>query len=241
TFQIMIKKLLFANLNILTVLSLHQIMLIIIIIEHPNRLTESPQRCKHLYSLIPGHSTVTIIMHNNHRRIYLIQMKERRVLDIKVKILPQGRPNTALRMLVLKLSVQTTCPTDTAISGRHVHDRCTRPCGRIHICARNQMSNLIAAPALSLNSDMVTVNKWKLLQSFYTRVDIDFCGFTRITFVISNVRRKYQITITHKKTNIQTRWSRSSWYIAIQSITQFLIEINNHRILFIFIKVLRFV
>ena len=108
------------------------------IVEQPAGLTESFHRHEILDSLIPGHMTVGVIVHDQDRGLYLVHREEGRIGVIAVGRAPRRATQTALRVLILEGPCHARSPADTAISAEHVDNRRSRlDCGEeVGACRR---------------------------------------------------------------------------------------------------------
>ena len=126
SFQEVIEELLQANLEVKLIRRLGRPMRFTGIIQHPCRLAQTLQCYKILDTLVPGHVTVLVIMHNQNRSFHLVHQEQWRVFIIATWVTPQRSAQTALRMFVLERAGQSRSPADTTICTEHIHHRSTR-------------------------------------------------------------------------------------------------------------------
>src|SRR2546426_11020271 len=86
-------------------------------------------------------------------------MKQRQVFEICKWLSPKAAADARLRMLVLKLARQATPPANATVGAGHIRYCSPGFRGFETICLRNHVSDLIAAPTVSLNGDVRLVNK----------------------------------------------------------------------------------
>src|SRR5438552_4556610 len=133
-------------------------------------------------------------------------MKQRRVFEISHWVFPKAAANARLRMLVLKLSRQTSTPTNSAVGAGHIRDRGSGFRGFETICLRNHVSDLIATPTVSLNADVRFVNKTFIDHGLNGGQHALQSTASRIAGRVNNVRHENQIAVT----NVVSRIDRSA-------------------------------
>lgn len=83
--HIEVEELLEADAEVLAVATLHEIVLLLVVFQHPNFLAQSSQRHEVLDALIPWHGSIVVIVHDEEWSGHFVGLKERRVLQIEVK------------------------------------------------------------------------------------------------------------------------------------------------------------
>src|SRR5690349_5598958 len=134
-------------------------------------------------------------------------MKKWRIFNIKIRSLPGRKSYPALTFFVLRLTVVATFPADATISTKHIGNRRSCPCCLEHIRHSDQLSNLYASPALSLDTDIFCIHPFPFRQVLGTAYYIIVSTFCRMSICITDIRCKNQVSATHEKRNIQTAWS----------------------------------
>jgi hypothetical protein len=77
-------------------------------------------------ALAEGDRAVHVVVHDEQRRLDLVEPEERRVLDVAHRHLPETAAEPALRALVLELPAHAALEPDAAAGARHVGDRRAR-------------------------------------------------------------------------------------------------------------------
>src|SRR5438094_6147656 len=157
-------------------------------------------------------------------------MKQRRVFEISHWVFPKAAANARLRMLVLKLSRQTTTPTNSAVGAGHIRDRGSGFRGFETICLRNHVSDLITTPTVSLNADVRLVNKTFIDHGLNGGQHALQSTASRIADRINDVRHEDQIAVTDIVSWIDRR-PRARIAESIPSLLAAFIDINDHRVL----------
>ena len=217
-------------------------MSLLVVLQHPGWLAKSAQGSEVLDPLIPWNSLIGIISHNKNRCLNFVSKEKRGVLDIELRSLPKGLSNPALCMLILELANHSRAPADSAISTCHISNRSTCTCSFPfkYLRLSDHIGNLITTPALPLNRDIVPVNPRIFTQLLNARYNAVESTLSRMANLVIDIRYKYKITVTCKVCYVDSRaaWSRSP--VIVQIVTCPFVEIDNHRILFGRIKILRF-
>lgn len=86
--EVMIEKLLQTHSDVLAVAALLQIMRLIVVLKHLYRFLQAAESHEHLYSLIPGHCAVGIVVHYQQRRLHPVGVEYGRVGDIELGSVP---------------------------------------------------------------------------------------------------------------------------------------------------------
>src|SRR6185295_16755398 len=98
-------------------------------------------------------------------------------------------------MLVLKLARQSRAPTNAAVGAGHVRDGGAR-FGRFEaIRLRDHVGDLIPAPTVSLDADVVLVNESSIDYGLHRREDALQRITSRIAGLIDNVRHENQVAV----------------------------------------------
>src|SRR6266404_533761 len=98
-------------------------------------------------------------------------------------------------MLVLELARQTTAPTNPAVGTRHVCNRSAGFRGFETIRLRHHVSDLIAAPTVSLNPNVRLVNKATIDDGLNRGQHALQSTATRIARGVDDVRHEDQIAV----------------------------------------------
>ena len=121
----MVEELRKTDTQVLAIATFHEVVLFVVVLEHPSLLAQTAETYEELDTLVPRHCTVLVVMHNQDRSLYVRYEEKRRVFNIEVECFPQCLADTALTLFVLYLTSDTASPTDTAISTGHVRYRST--------------------------------------------------------------------------------------------------------------------
>src|SRR5437763_1177818 len=98
-------------------------------------------------------------------------------------------------MLVLKLPRQPRAPADAAVGAGHVHDGGARFGGFEAIGLRNHVGDLIPAPTVSLDADVLLVNESAVDDGLDSRQNALQSITSRIAGFVNNVRHENQVTV----------------------------------------------
>src|SRR6266536_6547524 len=98
-------------------------------------------------------------------------------------------------MLVLKLSRQTSAPANAAVSAGHVRDGSSGLRGFEPIRLRHHVSDLIAAPTVSLDADVRLVNKTLIDDGLNCGQHALQSTASRIAGRVDDVRHEDQIAV----------------------------------------------
>ena len=140
------------------ILTIGEIMGLSVIFKQPGGFAQTTERHKHLDSLIIGNSTIGIVVHDEHRGLYLGVIEEGRVLYVEVEAAPEVFANTALCLLILELAAYSCAPSDASISTCHIANGSTGSTCSKHISVGYEISYLIAAPTLTLDGHVGTIH-----------------------------------------------------------------------------------
>src|SRR5207248_552712 len=99
-------------------------------------------------------------------------------------------------MLVLKLSRQTSAPTNAAVGAGHIRDCSSGLRGFETICLRDHVGDLVTAPTVSLNADVRLVNKTFVDHSLNSGQHALQSTASRIASGVNDVRHEDQIAVT---------------------------------------------
>ncbi len=129
-----------------------------VVVDHPYGLLQPPQGHEQLDPLVPGHGPVLVVVHHEEGRLDLVRLEEGRVVDVAEGLLPEGPPDSALRVLVLELAVHSAVPPDSTVCAGHVGYRGTGLNRREEVRPRNHVRELVPAPGVTLGPDAVLID-----------------------------------------------------------------------------------
>ena len=165
----------------------------LVVLEQPCRLVEPAEIREELDALIPRNGSVSVVVHDEHRCLHLVNMEHRRVLDVKVKRprLPHALSDTALAMLILAGAGDARAPTDATVGRCHIPDRCSGTGGGEHIRTCYEPGCLVAAPALALDRHPALVGDGIFLaKGLGSGADAVVGALARVSYLIYYVRNE---------------------------------------------------
>src|SRR5436305_10321138 len=109
-------------------------------------------------------------------------------------------------MLVLKLARQPRAPANAAVGAGHVRDGGARFGGFEAIGLRDHVGDLISAPTVSLDADVVLVNESAIDDGLHRGQHALQSITSRIAGFVNNVRHENQVTVA----DVVSRINRSA-------------------------------
>ena len=133
-------------------------------------------------------------------------------------------------MFVLELARQARAPANAAVGAGHVRDGCARRRGFEPVGLRHHVSDLIAAPTVTLDSNRVFVHETFVHDGLDSRQYALQRALARIADRVDNVGQENQIAIADVESGIDGSAGRG---IAkrVQALRQLFVDVDNHRIL----------
>lgn len=156
--EVMVKELSESNGEVFSVLPLDQVVVFLVVDKEPARFVESPEGGEVLDALSVGDGTVLIVVHDQEGRFDFIGEKDRAVFPVAHGVFPHGSTDSALTLFVLELADEARSVADSAVCAEHVADGGSGSGGGEHFGFGDEVSGLVAAPALALDSDSFGVN-----------------------------------------------------------------------------------
>ncbi len=194
-FQVVVEELLQTDGDVLAVLACADIVRLAVVLQHPYGLLQAAQRHEHLDALIPRHCAVLVVVHDEQRRIDAVSVEHRGVGDVELRCFPQVAAYARLSALILRLARFARTPSYAAESGGHVCHRRARAGASEHVGARNKERCLVAAPALSVDADAVTIYpRVFLAEVFHAGAYIVVCTFARYAGGVFHVGNEHHIS-----------------------------------------------
>src|SRR5215475_9911459 len=154
-----------------------------------------------------------------------IGVEDGRVLDEAHRVFPEAAADSALRALVLELARQPGAPPDAAVGAGHIaHERPGRG-GFESVGLRDHIRDLIAAPTVALNADLVLVDK-ALVDNRLNRGQHAFEGaLARIVDGVNDIGHQDQIAIAGVKRGVD-RMARTRIDEPVQAVRQSFVNVD---------------
>ena len=86
------------------------------VVEQPGGFLQAFEGDEKLDSLIPGHMSVGIVVHDQDRSRHFVHIEKGRVLNVLQRHFPDIAADAALSVFVLHGTVQAGTPADAAVS-----------------------------------------------------------------------------------------------------------------------------
>src|SRR5260221_3937868 len=154
---------------------------------------------------------------------------------------PQGRPEPALRFLLLKRAADACCPPDAAIGAGHIcHGSAGLRRGE-QTRAGDEVGYLVTAPAVTLDADLCGVYPFETRQ-IAERRDHGVIGvLTGLTGLVENIRIESEIPVADKIRDIDGSPHRLRRHILVAGFGISFVEIKNDRVFFGAVEIFRFI
>ena len=144
-------------------------------------------------------------------------------------------------MLILEGTRQAGSPTDTTVSTEHVHYGRTTLKSSEQVGAGSEVSGLIATPAVSAGTDLLLVDITRVDHVLHTGEHAVVAALTGIAIPVMDVWIEDYITVAIIIMVVDGRAVRLRHTVVVQCLGVLLIEVDDQRILLVWIEISRFV
>ncbi len=112
SFEVMVEELPHSDGVVSLVFRLSQPVILAFVLEHDHRFSEASECVEVLDSLVPVHSTVFIVVEDNHRRFHVFCIVDRRVPSIGLNVIPITAFKPSLTAFKNRLVGRTCVPVN---------------------------------------------------------------------------------------------------------------------------------
>ena len=148
-----------------------------------------------------------------------------------------GAADAALRALVLERARHARAPADAAVGADHVRHRRAGLDGAEHVGARDQVGDLVAAPAVALDADARRVDVAHADDLLHGRDDALERALARVADVVDDVRLQHDVAVADVAGDVDAR-ARRRRRVPVQPVGQLLVDVDHQRVLLRRVEVL---
>ena len=204
--------------------------------EHPCGFVEAAEGEEELDALIPRDGVVGVVVEDEERGLDAVDLEDGRVVDEAEWVLPGRAADAALGLFVLELARAAGAPADAVVGGDHVDDGCAVFCGFEARGLGDHVGDLVAAPAVALDADVLFVDEAARGDGVDSAEDAFERALAGVAGGVDDVGREDEVAVRDVVADVD-RVHGARVDEVVEVLRELLVEVDDHRIFFVRVEV----